>query len=196
MAITRSRASNSGQPNSSSDDIIKPKKATTATKRKIKEQIIGQNQKPEIEKIPEPETKPAYNADQDQKLKVKQKPTAVESPSLEASNKASKKQKQSSKKKPLSSSPKQTKSDSSDAELHLQTKNLSNATKLVKQVDAEFPGIFTFKLNSTKPRSKSFEVSISNKTLWSGVKLGPPRRLKFPDPETISKLFNEFVSQQ
>ncbi|OMJ07315.1 Selenoprotein H [Smittium culicis] len=193
MAITRSRASNPGQKNSSSDNVLMPNKATTATKRKIKEQISDQDQKPEIEKVPEPETKKASNAEQEQVLKVEQKSETVEADSSEISHKAPKKQKQSNKKKTLPPSPKQIKSDSSDADLHLQTKNL---VSIEHCVDAEFPGIFTFELNSTKPRSKSFEVSISNKTLWSGLKLGPPRRLKFPDPETISKLFKEFVSQQ
>jgi hypothetical protein len=44
-----------------------------------------------------------------------------------------------------------------------------------------------------KSRRKSFEISIAapgkeTKMIWSGIKLGPPRNLKFPDDEHILKL--------
>ncbi|KAM7441906.1 hypothetical protein ABFA07_009124 [Porites harrisoni] len=40
-------------------------------------------------------------------------------------------------------------------------------------------------INETKPRSKSFELSVvkedgEESLIWTGIKKGPPRKLKFP----------------
>uniref|UniRef100_A0A6I8NXV9 Selenoprotein H n=1 Tax=Ornithorhynchus anatinus TaxID=9258 RepID=A0A6I8NXV9_ORNAN len=48
-------------------------------------------------------------------------------------------------------------------------------------------------LNPTKPRRNSFEVTLlrpdgTRTELWSGIKKGPPRRLKFPEPELLADL--------
>uniref|UniRef100_A0A674BAT5 Selenoprotein H n=1 Tax=Salmo trutta TaxID=8032 RepID=A0A674BAT5_SALTR len=49
----------------------------------------------------------------------------------------------------------------------------------------------TVVLNPQKPRSKSFEVILvegekgKDVCLWSGIKKGPPRKLKFPEPEVV-----------
>ncbi|NXT63543.1 SELH protein, partial [Chaetops frenatus] len=45
-------------------------------------------------------------------------------------------------------------------------------------------------INPRPPRRNSFEVSLvkedgSTVELWSGIGKGPPRRLKFPQPETV-----------
>uniref|UniRef100_A0A7M4EN52 Selenoprotein H n=2 Tax=Longirostres TaxID=1298654 RepID=A0A7M4EN52_CROPO len=48
----------------------------------------------------------------------------------------------------------------------------------------------TVEINPEKPRRNSFEVSLvkedgSMVELWSGIKKGPPRKLKFPEPEKV-----------
>uniref|UniRef100_A0A8C0VGK0 Selenoprotein H n=1 Tax=Cyanistes caeruleus TaxID=156563 RepID=A0A8C0VGK0_CYACU len=45
-------------------------------------------------------------------------------------------------------------------------------------------------INPRPPRRNSFEVSLvkedgSTMELWSGIGKGPPRKLKFPQPETV-----------
>ncbi len=61
---------------------------------------------------------------------------------------------------------------------------------------------FEFVLNPVKPRSKSFEITLlkdkkgefrpfdasfyfSETLLWTGLRKGPPRRLKFPEPDVV-----------
>ena len=44
----------------------------------------------------------------------------------------------------------------------------------------------------------SFEITVTtedgeSKTVWSGVNLGPPRKLKFPDAEAFLDLVKEFL---
>ena len=44
----------------------------------------------------------------------------------------------------------------------------------------------------------SFEITVTtedgeSKTVWSGVNLGPPRKLKFPDSEAFLDLVKEFL---
>uniref|UniRef100_A0A671MSM3 Selenoprotein H n=1 Tax=Sinocyclocheilus anshuiensis TaxID=1608454 RepID=A0A671MSM3_9TELE len=54
-------------------------------------------------------------------------------------------------------------------------------------------------LNPQKPRRNSFEVTLmegdkAEVVLWSGIKKGPPRKLKFPDPaEVVSALKEALV---
>jgi len=50
--------------------------------------------------------------------------------------------------------------------------------------------------NENKPRSKSFEVTIiksdgSEVNVWTGVQKGPPRKLKFPEPDVVIKAIEE-----
>lgn len=47
-----------------------------------------------------------------------------------------------------------------------------------------------FNPGSEKPKRGSFEIEIlrddgETVTVWSGLKLGPPRRLKFPDADDL-----------
>jgi len=53
-------------------------------------------------------------------------------------------------------------------------------------------------INDTKPRSKSYEVSVikedgEESLIWTGIKKGPPRKLKFPVNsdiiEEVKKIF-------
>ncbi|XP_069486173.1 selenoprotein H [Ambystoma mexicanum] len=51
-------------------------------------------------------------------------------------------------------------------------------------------------LNPEKPRRNSFEVTLvkeggSKVELWSGIKKGPPRKLKFPEPEVLVEDFKK-----
>jgi len=67
-----------------------------------------------------------------------------------------------------------------------------------------FPHVLSedsFSVGEEKPRSKSFEVVLikedgSEDVVWSGIKLGPPRALKFPDKENILDLFRGKLEQQ
>lgn len=64
-----------------------------------------------------------------------------------------------------------------------------SADKLITDLQQHYPKLAAEK-NPTKPRSKSFEVTGvfsdgSEGLLWSGLKLGPPRKLKFPDPDVV-----------
>ncbi|CAG0915547.1 unnamed protein product [Notodromas monacha] len=61
-------------------------------------------------------------------------------------------------------------------------------------IEAEFPGV-EIEYNSGKPRKGAFEFVMVDKDgadieLWSGVSLGPPRKLKFPDDavEMVKKI--------
>ena len=50
-------------------------------------------------------------------------------------------------------------------------------------------------MNPAKPRSKSFEISYQDgevvTEIWSGVKLGPPRKLKFLEDDKLAELLTE-----
>lgn len=48
-------------------------------------------------------------------------------------------------------------------------------------------------INPETPRRNSFEVSLvkedgSTVELWSGIKKGPPRKLKFPEPQKVADM--------
>uniref|UniRef100_A0A667XVU7 Selenoprotein H n=1 Tax=Myripristis murdjan TaxID=586833 RepID=A0A667XVU7_9TELE len=44
----------------------------------------------------------------------------------------------------------------------------------------------TVVLNPEKPRRNSFEITLVDETtLWTGIKKGPPRKLKFPESEVV-----------
>ncbi|TSV81505.1 Selenoprotein H [Bagarius yarrelli] len=55
-------------------------------------------------------------------------------------------------------------------------------------------------LNPQKPRRNSFEISLiegsKEVVLWTGIKKGPPRKLKFPEPvEVVTALDNALKSK-
>ncbi|XP_047441616.1 selenoprotein H-like [Mugil cephalus] len=56
------------------------------------------------------------------------------------------------------------------------------------------PGL-TVVLNPEKPRKKSFEVTLldggKETSLWTGIKKGPPARLKFPEPKVVVEVLQE-----
>lgn len=59
----------------------------------------------------------------------------------------------------------------------------------------------SFTFNADKPRSKSFEFTLiksdgTEDLIWSGLKLGPPRSLKFPSKEKIVELFKEKIDSK
>uniref|UniRef100_A0A8C4SD22 Selenoprotein H n=1 Tax=Erpetoichthys calabaricus TaxID=27687 RepID=A0A8C4SD22_ERPCA len=64
-----------------------------------------------------------------------------------------------------------------------------NAVALQKAIEEAHPSI-PVELNPLKPRRNSFEVTFVNAAgtevnLWSGLKKGPPRKLKFPDTAVV-----------
>uniref|UniRef100_A0A8C9QXE9 Selenoprotein H n=1 Tax=Scleropages formosus TaxID=113540 RepID=A0A8C9QXE9_SCLFO len=52
-------------------------------------------------------------------------------------------------------------------------------------------------INPEKPRRNSFEVTLFGEgkevCLWSGIKKGPPRKLKFPDPAVVVSSLQEVL---
>ena len=73
------------------------------------------------------------------------------------------------------------------------------ATELIDAIQATHPKC-AVSINPTKPRSKSFEVTVvvagekgEGKVVWSGVKRGPPRTLKFPEHSAILHSINELL---
>ena len=71
-----------------------------------------------------------------------------------------------------------------------------NAVRLDKLISAEYPDIPVL-INTSKPRSKSFEVTYHDgedvTEIWSGIKLGPPRRLKFVEDDKLVELLKEKI---
>uniref|UniRef100_A0A668RM43 Selenoprotein H n=1 Tax=Oreochromis aureus TaxID=47969 RepID=A0A668RM43_OREAU len=51
----------------------------------------------------------------------------------------------------------------------------------------------TVVLNPEKPRRNSFEITLQDgeTSLWTGIKKGPPRKLKFPQPEVVVSALQE-----
>uniref|UniRef100_A0A3P9ANW2 Selenoprotein H n=1 Tax=Esox lucius TaxID=8010 RepID=A0A3P9ANW2_ESOLU len=58
----------------------------------------------------------------------------------------------------------------------------------------------TVVLNPQKPRGKSFEVILvkgeKEVCLWSGIKKGPPRKLKFPAPDVVVSALEEALKTE
>uniref|UniRef100_A0A2K6TX67 Selenoprotein H n=1 Tax=Saimiri boliviensis boliviensis TaxID=39432 RepID=A0A2K6TX67_SAIBB len=55
------------------------------------------------------------------------------------------------------------------------------------------------KVNPAKPRRGSFEVTLlrpdgSSAELWTGIKKGPPRKLKFPEPQEVVEELKKYLS--
>ena len=56
----------------------------------------------------------------------------------------------------------------------------------------------TMNSGDTKPRRGSFEIQVEREdgktcVVWTGLKMGPPRRLKFPDPNTLLTEVKKFL---
>ncbi|KAL5258032.1 hypothetical protein ACHWQZ_G012847 [Mnemiopsis leidyi] len=85
---------------------------------------------------------------------------------------------------------KKAKTSSEEAEETTCTPSL----RLDKLISAEYPEVPVL-INTTKPRSKSFEVSYHDgedvTEIWSGIKLGPPRKLKFVEDDKFAELLKE-----
>uniref|UniRef100_A0A3Q1ENW6 Selenoprotein H n=1 Tax=Acanthochromis polyacanthus TaxID=80966 RepID=A0A3Q1ENW6_9TELE len=61
-----------------------------------------------------------------------------------------------------------------------------NAEEVKSALLAARPDL-TVVLNPEKPRRNSFEVTLldGETSLWTGIKKGPPRKLKFPLPDVV-----------
>jgi selT/selW/selH-like putative selenoprotein len=70
-----------------------------------------------------------------------------------------------------------------------------HASALAEELQLSFAGAVV-KVNPVKPRSKSFECTLvdpkgEEHVVWSGIKLGPPRKLKFPESGKVVELVKE-----
>uniref|UniRef100_A0A3Q3AIJ8 Selenoprotein H n=1 Tax=Kryptolebias marmoratus TaxID=37003 RepID=A0A3Q3AIJ8_KRYMA len=56
----------------------------------------------------------------------------------------------------------------------------------------------TVVLNPEKPRRNSFEITLldGETTLWTGIKKGPPRKLKFPAPGDVVAALREALKAE
>uniref|UniRef100_A0A671UXY9 Selenoprotein H n=1 Tax=Sparus aurata TaxID=8175 RepID=A0A671UXY9_SPAAU len=56
----------------------------------------------------------------------------------------------------------------------------------------------TVELNPEKPRKKTFEITLldGETSLWSGIKRGPPARLKFPQPDVVVAALQEALKAE
>uniref|UniRef100_G3QGP1 Selenoprotein H n=1 Tax=Gorilla gorilla gorilla TaxID=9595 RepID=G3QGP1_GORGO len=73
-----------------------------------------------------------------------------------------------------------------------------NAAALSQALRLEAPEL-PVKVNPTKPRRGSFEVTLlrpdgSSAELWTGIKKGPPRKLKFPEPQEVVEELKKYLS--
>uniref|UniRef100_A0A3Q3KP04 Selenoprotein H n=1 Tax=Mastacembelus armatus TaxID=205130 RepID=A0A3Q3KP04_9TELE len=63
-----------------------------------------------------------------------------------------------------------------------------NAEEVKSALLAAHPEL-TVVLNPEKPRRNSFEITLldgdKETSLWTGIKKGPPRKLKFPQPDIV-----------
>ncbi|KAM3612883.1 uncharacterized protein V6R79_016327 [Siganus canaliculatus] len=64
---------------------------------------------------------------------------------------------------------------------------------------AAHPGL-TVVLNPDKPRRNSFEITLRDggkeTSLWTGIKKGPPRKLKFPQPDIVVAALQEALKAE
>ncbi|NXX40606.1 SELH protein, partial [Tricholaema leucomelas] len=65
-------------------------------------------------------------------------------------------------------------------------RNAAAVSEALRRAVAHLP----VEINPRQPRRNSFEVSLvkedgSTVELWSGIGKGPPRKLKFPQPEVV-----------
>uniref|UniRef100_A0A3B3I7K2 Selenoprotein H n=1 Tax=Oryzias latipes TaxID=8090 RepID=A0A3B3I7K2_ORYLA len=54
--------------------------------------------------------------------------------------------------------------------------------------------------NPEKPRRNSFEITLldgaKETSLWTGIKKGPPRKLKFPQPDDVVAAFKDALKTE
>lgn len=55
--------------------------------------------------------------------------------------------------------------------------------------------------NDEKPRKGAFEIVVETESgekgaVWSGLKLGPPRKLKFPEPDQLMSQVQKFLADR
>uniref|UniRef100_A0A3Q2PL75 Selenoprotein H n=1 Tax=Fundulus heteroclitus TaxID=8078 RepID=A0A3Q2PL75_FUNHE len=72
-----------------------------------------------------------------------------------------------------------------------------NAEEVKSALLATRPGL-TVVLNPEKPRRNSFEVTLLDGeiSLWTGIKKGPPRKLKFPPPDDVVAALQEALKTE
>jgi len=72
------------------------------------------------------------------------------------------------------------------------------ADELVTALKPVYPQL-KFSFNPTKPRRGAFEFVLDKDgeeiVIWSGLKRGPPRREKFPDPDVLMELFKKYLTK-
>ena len=76
------------------------------------------------------------------------------------------------------------------------------ANELIESISKVYPKA-SFVLNPQKPRSKSFEVILTTKdqsledghVVWTGLKKGPPRALKFPKHSQVIDSINSLMKE-
>lgn len=55
---------------------------------------------------------------------------------------------------------------------------------------------FELQLNPAgNPKRGSFEISVNEELIWSGLGKGPPRKLKFPDSEELIDKFRKVLKK-
>uniref|UniRef100_A0A3B5Q5U3 Selenoprotein H n=2 Tax=Xiphophorus TaxID=8082 RepID=A0A3B5Q5U3_XIPMA len=72
-----------------------------------------------------------------------------------------------------------------------------NAEEVKSALLAARPGL-TVVLNPEKPRRNSFEITLldGETSLWTGIKKGPPRKLKFPQPDSVVAALQEALKTE
>uniref|UniRef100_A0A8C9UXK9 Selenoprotein H n=1 Tax=Scleropages formosus TaxID=113540 RepID=A0A8C9UXK9_SCLFO len=74
--------------------------------------------------------------------------------------------------------------------------SVRHAEGLREALEASNPEL-KVQINPEKPRRNSFEVTLFGEgkevCLWSGIKKGPPRKLKFPDPAVVVSSLQEVL---
>ncbi|GAB1286501.1 Selenoprotein H [Apodemus speciosus] len=73
-----------------------------------------------------------------------------------------------------------------------------HAAALSQALQLEAPEL-PVQVNPSKPRRGSFEVTLlrpdnSRVELWTGIKKGPPRKLKFPEPQEVVEELKKYLS--
>uniref|UniRef100_A0A3B5K0Y1 Selenoprotein H n=1 Tax=Takifugu rubripes TaxID=31033 RepID=A0A3B5K0Y1_TAKRU len=72
-----------------------------------------------------------------------------------------------------------------------------NAEAVKSALLAAHPGL-TVVLNPEKPRRNSFEITLLDEetSLWTGIKKGPPRKMKFPQPDVVVTALQEALKTE
>uniref|UniRef100_A0A668RF78 Selenoprotein H n=1 Tax=Oreochromis aureus TaxID=47969 RepID=A0A668RF78_OREAU len=74
-----------------------------------------------------------------------------------------------------------------------------NAEEVKSALLAACPALHVI-LNPEKPRKKSFDITLMDgdkeTCLWTGIKKGPPARLKFPQPDVVVAALQEALKAE